>query len=125
MAAMEKQFDWRSLALACRWDHRHGLGTSSGGPNGVQDLGYGPPGKGQRGTLGQHVGLRTVTRTQLRNRLLVTVVVHRPHGLTMAKIAAIGQIGAVKWDLGLKWGLTLLLPAIAEVRYSPFYTYTA
>ena len=38
-------------------------------------------------------------------------------------LPAIGQIEAVKWDVGLTSGLTLLLAAIAEVRYSPFYTY--
>ena len=54
---------------------------------------------------------------------LIKVVVHRPHGVVAAKIAAIGQIEAVKWDVGLTSGLTLLLAAIAEVRYSPFYTY--
>ena len=47
---------------------------------------------------------------------------HRPHGVVAAKIAAIGQIEAVKWDVGLTSELTLLLAAIAEVRYSPFYT---
>ena len=45
----------------------------------------------------------------------------------MAKIAAIGKSDsfseAAKWDVGLTLGLTLFLAAIAEVRYSPFYTY--
>ena len=54
---------------------------------------------------------------------LIKAVVHRPHGVVAAKIAAIGQTEAVKWDVGLTSGLTLLLAAIAEVRYSPFFTY--
>ena len=68
--------------------------------------------------------MRTVPRTRGRKRLhchqvLIKVVVHRLHGVVTAKIAAIGQIEAVEWEVGL----TLLLAAIAELRYSPFYTY--
>ena len=37
---------------------------------------------------------------------LIKVGVHRPHGVVAAKIAAIGQIEAVKWDVGLTSGLT-------------------
>ena len=44
-------------------------------------------------------------------------IVHRLHGVVAAKIAAIGHIEAAKWDVGLTSGLTLLLAAIAEVRY--------
>ena len=36
-------------------------------------------------------------------------------------MATNGQIEAVEWDVGLTLGLTFLLAAIAEVRYSPFY----
>ena len=54
---------------------------------------------------------------------LIKVVVHCPHGVVAAKIAAIGQIEAVKWDVGLTSVITLLLTPIAEARYSPFYTY--
>ena len=54
---------------------------------------------------------------------LIKVVVHHPHGVVAAKIAAFGQIEAAKWDAGLTSGLTLLLAAIAEARYSLFYTY--
>ena len=55
------------------------------------------------------------------------VVVHHQilhaYGMVAATIAAIGQIEAVKWDVGLTSGLTLLLVAIAQVLNSPFYTY--
>ena len=46
---------------------------------------------------------------------LIKAVVHRPHGVVAAKIAAIGRIEAVKWDVGLTSGLTLLLAAFAEI----------
>ena len=47
---------------------------------------------------------------------LIKVVVHCPHGMVAAKIAAIGKVEAVKWDVGLTSGLTLLLAVITEVH---------
>ena len=66
--------------------------------------------------------MRSDTGTQAIAHL-IKVVVHRPHSVAAAKITAIGQIQAVKWEVGLTSGLTLLLAAIAEVQYSLFYTY--
>ena len=54
-------------------------------------------------------------------------VVHRPHAVmaAAARIAAVGNAGVIKWesDTGLAKGVTQLLSSLAEVRYSPFYTY--
>ena len=55
--------------------------------------------------------------------LLIKAVVHRPHAVMAAGIAAVGNVEVVKWDTGLTKGVTQLLSSLTEVRYSPFYTY--
>ena len=55
--------------------------------------------------------------------LLIKAVVHRPHAVMAARIAAVGNVEVVKWDTGLTKGVTQLLSLLTEVRYSPFYTY--
>ena len=54
--------------------------------------------------------------------LLIKAVVHRPHAVMAARIAAVGNVEVVKWDTGLTKGVTQLLSLLTEVRYSPFYT---
>ena len=55
--------------------------------------------------------------------LLIKAVVHRPHAVMAAGIAAVGNAGVAKWDAGLAKGATQLLSAVAEVGYSPFRAY--
>ena len=55
--------------------------------------------------------------------LLIKAVVHRPHAVIAARIAAVGNVEMAKWDTWLTKGVTQLLSLLTEVRYSPFYTY--
>ena len=53
---------------------------------------------------------------------LINNVVHRPHAVMAARIAAVGSVEVAKWDTWLTKGVTQLLSSLAEVRYSSFYT---
>ena len=55
--------------------------------------------------------------------LPIKAVVHRPHAVMAARFAAVSNVVIVKLDTGLTKGVTPLLPLLAEVSYSPFYTY--
>ena len=55
--------------------------------------------------------------------LLIKAVVHRPHAVMAAIIAAVGNVEVVKRDTEMAKGVARLLSAVTEVRYSPFYTY--
>ena len=54
--------------------------------------------------------------------LLIKAVVHRPHAVMAARIAAVGNVEMAKWETGLTKGVTQLLTLLTEVIYSPFYT---
>ena len=54
--------------------------------------------------------------------LLIKAVVHHPHEVMAARVAAVGSVEVVKWDTGLTKGVTQLLSLLTEVRDSPFYT---
>ena len=43
--------------------------------------------------------------------LLANIVVHQPHAVTIARIAAVSNVEVVKWDTGLTKGITHLLAA--------------
>ena len=55
--------------------------------------------------------------------LLIKAVVHRPHAVMAARIAAVGNAEVAKWDTGSTKEVTQLLSAVTEVRRSPVYTY--
>ena len=54
--------------------------------------------------------------------LLIKAVVHRPHAVMAARIAAVSNAEVAKWDTGLTKGVTQLLSLLTKVKYSPFYT---
>ena len=55
--------------------------------------------------------------------MLIKAVVHRPHVVMAARIAAEGNVEVAKWDAGLITGATQRLSVVTEVIYSPFYIY--